>query len=80
MRMTLRLLLAAAAIGAPLFLAAPASANGPAAPYEEVAVARDRTAQARTTRRARREAAAQRRNRNPARHAARRTRPASRQG
>ncbi len=75
MRMTIRLLLAAATIGAPLLLTAPASAASPTTPagYEEVATARD-GAQARPQRRQRRDASAQRRNRSTHRQQARRAR------
>lgn len=80
MRMSLRLLLAAAAIAAPVLLTAPAGATSPVAPngtpYEEVAAARDGQPQTRAQRRQRREAAAARRHRNAQRAAARRTRPA----
>ncbi|NGM23101.1 hypothetical protein G3576_24020 [Roseomonas stagni] len=82
MRMTLRLLLAAAAIAAPVLLTAPASANSPVAPngtpYQEVAAARDGQTQTRAQRRQRREAAAQRRHRQSGQRAAqRRARPAA---
>ncbi|WP_203070600.1 hypothetical protein [Falsiroseomonas ponticola] len=82
MRMSLRLLFAAAAIAAPVLLAAPAGATSPVAPngtpYEEVAAARDGQTQTRAQRRQRREAAAARRHRqNGQRAAARRARPAA---
>ncbi len=74
-----RLLLAAAALSAPMFLSpAPAAANGPAVPYQEVAAARDNQTQTRSARRTRRDSAqAPRRNRQAAhRNNTRRARPA----
>lgn len=69
----LRYALLATVLAAPVMIAAPASATGPATPFEEVATARDGQ-QARAQRRHRRHAAAQRRHREAAR--ARRARAA----
>jgi len=84
MRITLRLLLAVAAISAPVLLTMPASANSPLSPtgtpYEEVAAARNSQSQARAQRRQRREAAAQRRHRQTQRAAAARRARAPGQG
>jgi len=74
----LSLLLGSAALCAPLFLTpVPAAASGPAAPYQEVAAARNNNTQARSGRRTRRDSAqAPRRNRQSAqRSSTRRARP-----
>jgi len=76
-----RLMVAAAALSAPLLLSPPpAAASSPAAPFEEVAQARDGS-QARTPRRTRREGAqAQRRQRQPGQRTATRRPRAPTQG
>lgn len=74
-----RLFLGAATLCAPLLVTpAPAAANGPAVPYQEVAAARETRPQARSTRRNRREhARSERRNRQSAQRTnSRRSRPA----
>lgn len=76
MMKTFRLLLIAAALGAPVMLTAPAgatSANSPSAPFEEVAAARNNT-QARAQQRQRRPSAQRQRRQRQAATRPRRSR------